>query len=161
MVDIWIFLTRVLWKWAIHVVTICIVMHMVMKLEYYESYTIFAIHMVMKLEYSNTYGNETRVLWKWAIHVVTICIAHFHSTLVSLSIFLDIRVEDTSNLGGGWRSRTEWSLNPPGTRTLHCRNSKKLLRMCALMEESMLLTTMRTTSRSLRWGKRSLSLKDW
>ena len=33
--------------------------------------------------------------------------------------------------------------------------------MYALVEVSRFLTTMRTMSRSLRWGKRSLDLKDW
>ncbi len=46
------------------------------------------------------------------------------------------------------------------TRTLHCRNSKQMIRMCELVEVSRFLTTMRTMSRSLKSGKRSLSLKD-
>ena len=36
------------------------------------------------------------------------------------------------------------------TQTHLCRNSRQLIRMFAFMEESMLLTTMRTMSRSLR-----------
>ena len=34
--------------------------------------------------------------------------------------------------------------------TLHDRNSNQLIRMCALMEVSRILTTMRTMSKSLR-----------
>jgi hypothetical protein len=39
------------------------------------------------------------------------------------------------------------------------RNSEQLIRMCALMEVSRLLRTMRTMSRSLRWGGKSAGLK--
>jgi hypothetical protein len=36
------------------------------------------------------------------------------------------------------------------TQTLHCRNSEQLTRMCALMEVSRILGTIRTMNRSLR-----------
>ncbi len=50
-------------------------------------------------------------------------------------------------------SKTRGNSNP-------CRNSKQRICMYTLMEMSRLLTTMRTMSRSSRWGKRSLGLKD-
>ena len=39
------------------------------------------------------------------LEIILLILVHTRGTLVSLCTFLDIRVEDVSNLGGGWKIR--------------------------------------------------------